>query len=71
MWKVLGEEWLGKTESSGMGGGFLLIDCHLMTMLCKYERCLIISVIAFWQKDKEEALWFRDMDADVHFVGVH
>ena len=45
-------------------------DCCLMTVWFRSERCLIISGLAFWQKDKE-AVQLRDADADVYFGGVH
>lgn len=47
-----------------------VIDCCLMTVQFRSERCLIIFVLAFWQKDKE-AVQLHDTDADVYFGGVH
>lgn len=49
-----------------------VIDSCLMTVQCRSERCLIISVIAFWRKDKE-AVQLRDKDADIYAYlgGVH
>lgn len=41
-----------------------------MTVQFRSERCLIISVLAFWWKDKE-ADQLRDTDADVYFGGAH
>lgn len=41
-----------------------VIDSCLMTVQFRSERCLIISVIAFWRKDKEAAQ-LRDKDADI------
>lgn len=49
-----------------------VIECCLMTVQFRSERCLIFSVIAFWRKDKD-AVQLRDKDADIYeyLGGVH
>lgn len=47
-----------------------VIDYCLMTMQFRSERCLIISLIVFWGKNKE-VFQLRGMGADVYFGGVH